>query len=232
MQNAEFYGRTQEELARRTQAEVQLTGLLREKELLLREIHHRVKNNLQIISSLLDLHSDAIRDTGVLALFKDSQHRIHSMALVHEILYQSPDLAWVDVGAYLQRLSAQLFRSYGVDARRITLRTHTDRVLLDIDQAIPCGLILNELLTNAFKYAFPEDRTGEVYVALHADPPQHVTIVVQDTGIGLPEGLDFRNTDSFGLQLVCLLAEQMEGTITLLREQGTTFTLTFPGKVP
>jgi PAS domain S-box-containing protein len=232
MQNAGLYGSAQEELARRTQAEAQLTALLREKELLLREIHHRVKNNLQIISSLLELQSDAIHDPGVLALFQDSQQRIHSMALVHEILYQSQDLGRVDVGAYLQSLSAQLLRSYSVDPQRVTLRSHMDRVLLDLNQAIPCGLILNELLTNAFKHAFPDGRVGEIHVALHTNPARQVTLMVQDTGIGLPEGLDFRHTDSLGLQLVCLLTEQLEGTITLARQEGTTFTLIFPPKLP
>jgi PAS domain S-box-containing protein len=232
MQNAVLYGRAQEELASRTQAEAQLTALLREKELLLREIHHRVKNNLQIISSLLELQSDTIQDPSVLALFNDSQQRIRSMALVHEILYQSQDLAQVDVGAYLQSLSVQLFRSYGVDAQRIALRTDMERVLLDIDRAIPCGLILNELLTNVFKYAFPEGRAGEIRLVLRADPARHVTLMVQDTGVGLPEELDFRYTESLGLQLVCMLTEQLGGTITLTRQGGTTFTLTFVAKLP
>jgi two-component sensor histidine kinase len=125
-------------------------------------------------------------------------------------------------------LSTQLFRSYGVDPQRIGLQTRLDRVSLDIDTAIPCGLILNELLTNAFKYAFPADQVGEVEVALSADAAQGVTLVVRDTGIGFPEGLDFRHTDSLGMQLVCLLTEQLDGTVALARQGGTTFTLTFP----
>ncbi len=228
IRNAQLYRAAQEEISRRAHVEEQLTASLQEKEVLLKEVHHRVKNNLQIISSLLELQSDAIHDPQLLALFRDSQLRIRSMALVHETLYQSQDLARFDVAPYVETLSVQLFRSYGADLQRITLQTEVDRVFLNIDSVIPCGLILNELLTNALKYAFPSGRTGEIQVALHADTDQRVTLVVRDTGIGFPEDLDFRHTNSLGLQLVCMLASQLEGTIELAREGGTRFTLTFP----
>lgn len=228
IQNAQLYRAAQEEISRRAQAEEQLTGSLQEQEVLLKEVHHRVKNNLQIISSLLELQSDAIHDPRLLELFRDSQSRIRSMALVHETLYQSQDLARFDVAPYVETLSVQLFRSYGADLQRITLRTEVERVVLNIDSVIPCGLILNELLTNAIKYAFPPGQTGEIRVALHVDADQRVTLVVQDTGIGFPEDLDFRHTDSLGLQLVSMLTTQLGGTIELEREGGTRFTLTFP----
>jgi PAS domain S-box-containing protein len=228
IQNAQLYWQAQEELAQRRQAEAQLTASLREKEVLLKEVHHRVKNNMQIVSSLLELQSDAIDDTVLLAPFRDSQDRIRSMALIHETLYQSQDLARVDLARYIHTLSAQLVRSYTVDPQRITIRIQVEPVILDIDQAIPCGLILNELLSNAFKYAFPQGRTGEVHVELHADTAQQAALVVRDNGIGFPDTIDFRHTESLGLQLVAMLTEQLQGTIALQRAGGTIFTLTFP----
>ena len=228
IQNAQLYRQAQEELTQRRQAEAHLTASLREKEVLLKEVHHRVKNNMQIVSSLLELQSDVIDDATLLAQFRDSQDRIRSMALVHETLYQSQDLARLDLARYIHTLSAQLVRSYSVDPQRITVQIQVEPVILDIDQAIPCGLILNELLSNAFKYAFPQNRTGAVHVALHADTAQQAALVVRDNGIGFPDEIDFRHTESLGLQLVAMLTEQLQGTIALERADGTTFTLTFP----
>jgi two-component sensor histidine kinase len=228
IQNAQLYRQAQEELAQRRQAEAHLTASLREKEVLLKEVHHRVKNNMQIVSSLLELQSDVIDDATLLAQFRDSQDRIRSMALVHETLYQSQDLARLDLARYIHTLSAQLVQSYSVDPRRITVQIQVEPVILDIDQAIPCGLILNELLSNAFKYAFPQNRSGAVHVELHADPAQQAVLVVRDNGIGFPDAIDFRHTESLGLQLVAMLTEQLQGTIALERAGGTTFTLTFP----
>ena len=228
IQNAQLYRQAQEELTQRRQAEAHLTASLREKEVLLKEVHHRVKNNMQIVSSLLELQSDVIDDATLLAQFRDSQDRIRSMALVHETLYQSQDLARLDLARYIHTLSAQLVRSYRVDPQRITVQIQVEPVILDIDQAIPCGLILNELLSNAFKYAFPQNRTGAVHVALHADTAQQAALVVRDNGIGFPDEIDFRHTESLGLQLVAMLTEQLQGTIALERADGTTFTLTFP----
>jgi PAS domain S-box-containing protein len=228
IQNAQLYRQAQEELAQRRQAEAQLTASLREKEVLLKEVHHRVKNNLQIVSSLLELQSDALDDAALLAQFRDSQDRIRSMALVHETLYQSQELARLDLARYIHTLSAQLVQSYNIDPQRISVRIQVDPIVLDMDQAIPCGLILNELLSNAFKYAFPQNRTGEVHVELHADTAQQAALVVRDNGIGFPDEIDFRHTESLGLQLVAMLTEQLQGTIALERADGTTFTLTFP----
>ena len=228
IQNAQLYRQAQEELAQRRQAEAQLTASLREKEVLLKEVHHRVKNNLQIVSSLLELQSDALDDAALLAQFRDSQDRIRSMALVHETLYQSQELARLDLARYIHTLSAQLVQSYNIDPQRISVLIQVDPVVLDMDQAIPCGLILNELLSNAFKYAFPQNRTGAVHVELHADTAQQAALVVRDNGIGFPDEIDFRHTESLGLQLVAMLTEQLQGTIALERADGTTFTLTFP----
>jgi PAS domain S-box-containing protein len=228
IQNAQLYRQAQEELAQRRQAEAQLTASLREKEILLKEVHHRVKNNLQIVSSLLELQSDALDDAALLAQFRDSQDRIRSMALVHETLYQSQELARLDLARYIHTLSAQLVQSYNIDPQRISVRIQVDPIVLDMDQAIPCGLILNELLSNAFKYAFPQNRTGEVHIELHADTTQQAALMVHDNGIGFPDEIDFRHTESLGLQLVTMLTEQLQGTITLERADGTTFTLTFP----
>ena len=228
IQNAQLYRQAQEELAQRRQAEAHLTASLCEKEVLLKEVHHRVKNNMQIVSSLLELQSDVIDDAALLAQFRDGQDRIRSMALIHETLYQSPDLARLDLAPYIHTLSAQLVRSYNVDPQRITIRIQVEPIVLDIDQAIPCGLILNELLSNAFKYAFPQNHTGEVHVELHTNTAQQAALVVRDNGIGFPDEIDFRHTESLGLQLVAMLTEQLQGTIALERADGTTFTLTFP----
>jgi PAS domain S-box-containing protein len=228
IQNAQLYRQAQEELAQRRQAETQLTASLREKEILLKEVHHRVKNNLQIVSSLLELQSDALDDAALLAQFRDSQDRIRSMALVHETLYQSQELARLDLARYIHTLSAQLVQSYTIDPQRISVQIQVTQVVLDMDQAIPCGLILNELLSNAFKYAFPQNRTGEVHIELHANTAQQAALMVRDNGIGFPDEIDFRHTESLGLQLVTMLTEQLQGTITLERADGTTFTLTFP----
>jgi PAS domain S-box-containing protein len=228
IQNAQLYRQAQEELAQRRQAEAHLTASLREKEVLLKEVHHRVKNNMQIVSSLLELQSDVIDDAALLAQFRDSQDRIRSMALVHETLYQSQDLARLDLARYIHTLSAQLVQSYNIDPQRITVRIQVEPVVLDIDQAIPWGLILNELLSNAFKHAFPQSYAGEVHVELHADTAQQATLVVRDNGVGFPDDLDFRHTESLGLQLISMLTEQLQGTVALERAGGTTFTLTFP----
>ena len=218
--NAQLYRQAQEELTQRRQAEAHLTASLREKEVLLKEVHHRVKNNMQIVSSLLELQSDVIDDATLLAQFRESQDRIRSMALIHETLYQSQDLARLDLALYIHTLSARLAQSYNVDPQRITVWLQVEPVILDIDQAIPCGLILNELLINAFKYAFPQNRTGEVHVELHADTAQQAGLVVRDNGIGFPDDIDFHHTESLGLQLVVMLTEQLQGTIALERADG------------
>ena len=209
------------------QAEEALKASLREKEVLLKEIHHRVKNNLQIISSLLSLQAGYSETTDHRAMFEDSQHRIQSMALIHEHLYQASDLARIDFGSYVQRLATELLRSYQHLASQVTLSTDTTEVFLGIDQAIPSGLVMNELVTNSLKHGFPDARPGHIHVALRASP-REVTLVVQDTGVGLPAGIDIRATESLGFQLVWALTEQIGGTLTVEQHGGTSVRLTFP----
>jgi PAS domain S-box-containing protein len=209
------------------QLEEQLRASLQEKEVLLKEIYHRVKNNLQVISSLLSLQAEMLQDREVLLAFQDCQARIQSMALVHEVLYQSSNLAQVNFGDYARRLAADLLRAQSVAPERIRLIVETDEVWLSAEKAVPCGLILNELLTNCVKHAFPAGRAGDIRIVLRADAEAQVTISVSDTGVGFPEGLDFRNAASLGMQLACLLTEQLGGTIDLERAEGTAFTIRF-----
>jgi PAS domain S-box-containing protein len=212
----------------RRQMEERLQASLSEKEVLLKEIHHRVKNNLQIVSSLLDLQADSLTDPQVRIIFEESQQRIQAMALIHESLYQSDDLAHIDAAQYISRLSARLGQAYAPLTERVTVKVQAEAVWLEVQTAIACGLILQELLSNGFKHAFSDGQSGEIQISLQVTPDQQAILTVRDTGVGFPEGLDFRTTDSLGLQLVCLLTEQLQGTIRLDRREGTAWTLTFP----
>jgi two-component sensor histidine kinase len=204
---------------------------LREKELFFREAHHRIKNNLQIIASLLSLQASYIPDPLIREMFMDSQDRVRSIALIHEVLSQSGDMGEIDFAAYIRELASQLTHIYSGESDRITLQLHLDDLLLDVNKATPCGLILNELLCNALKHAFPTGRGGEIRIDLKVDAARQVTLRVSDTGIGLPIELDFLNAESLGLQLISTLTEQLEGTLTLDRGNGTVFTLTFNGGI-
>jgi len=205
---------------------------LQEREVLLKEVHHRVKNNLQIIASLLSLQADTITDPALRAPLQDSQERVHAMALVHETLYQSQNLAQLEMAPYIHTLGTQLWQAYEGERRHIALRCQVDALGLALEQAMPCGLILTELLTNAFKYAFPPPQGGTIHVALHRVPAQQARLVVRDTGVGLPADLDWRHPGTLGLQLVEMLTEQLGGTLTFERLGGTTCTLTFPVLTP
>jgi two-component sensor histidine kinase/DNA-binding NarL/FixJ family response regulator len=220
-----------EELARviteRQHAEEQLKASLQDKEVLLREIHHRVKNNLQIISSLLALQSESITDRQALELFRESRNRVQSMARIHEKMYRSRDLVRIDFGEYIRSLASDLFRTYRVPGSAVQLDIDVTDVFLGIDTAIPCALILNELIANSLKYAFPPGRHGTIRVALHRDPDGRLVLTVSDDGVGFPGTLDFRTTRSLGLQIVTTLTKQLDGTIDLLDRTGTTFQLTF-----
>jgi PAS domain S-box-containing protein len=212
-------------------AEEQVQASLREKEILLKEIHHRVKNNLQIISSLLDLQAETVTDPRAREVFEESQHHIRAMALIHESLYQSRDMAHLDAADYLGRLSKQLFEAYQTPDKCIRLVLELESVLMEPNQAIPCGLLLNELLSNCLKHAFPDGQVGDIRVSLRVHEDQ-ISLSVHDTGVGFPEDLDFRQADSLGLQLVYLLSEQVGGTMTLEHTQGTTVTVTLPRHPP
>jgi two-component sensor histidine kinase len=216
------------DITTRKQAEDQLQAAMREKDILLREVAHRVKNNLQVISSLLHLQAGAIDDPRLGTLFQDSQERLHAMALVHDLLQQADNVARINLAHYAARLTDELARTYAIDPERITLEMELEDVWVGLDTATPCGLLLHELLTNCFKHAFPEGRTGRVRVALRTTAEQTLMLQVGDTGCGFPDDLDFRTTDSLGLQLVCALADQLQGRIALERAEGTHFLITFP----
>lgn len=211
-------------------AEEQLNASLKEKELLLREIHHRVKNNIQVISSMLSLQSEYIKEEKYRDMFRESQNRILSMALIHEKLYQSRDFTKIDFNDYVRDLVYDLFEYYGANTGNIALNINVENVSLGIDSAIPCGLIINELVTNSLKYAFPDGRKGELKISLSATNENMVELIISDNGIGIPEDLDFRNTQSLGLHLVTILVEnQLHGEINLDRSKGTEFRIKFKG---
>ncbi|MDZ7412966.1 MAG: PAS domain S-box protein [candidate division KSB1 bacterium] len=204
-----------------------LQASLREKEVLLKEIHHRVKNNMQVISSMLRLQSNYIEDPRTLELFNESQNRVRSMALIHEQLYRSDDLSRIDFGTYVRTLTSQVARSYESNAS-ISLRVEVEGIALGVDTGIPCGLIINELVSNAFKHAFRGRERGTICVRMWRSATD-IVLSVSDDGIGFPKEIDFRNTESLGLQLVTTLTDQLEGSIELKSEgQGTEFVITFP----
>lgn len=215
------------DITERKKAEEQNKEALREKEVLLREIHHRVKNNMQIISSLLNLQSQSLRDPEIKAMFRESQDRIRTMALVHEKLYQTSDLSRIDFAEYIRSLVAYLFRAYPTEAGRIQLKTDMDKTFLDINTSIPCGLIVNELVSNALKHAFPDERKGEIAIELRESEGGTLRLTVRDNGIGFPEGVDLRATDTLGLQIVTLLVDQIDGKLDVKRDRGAAFTVTF-----
>jgi PAS domain S-box-containing protein len=217
------------EISERKRVEEQIKASLQEKEVLLREIHHRVKNNLQVISSLLSLQAGHIKDKQILKAFTESQMRIRSMSLIHEQLYKSKDLARIDFSRYIRELTDNLKRSYGMTSSLVEFNIDVGRVSLGIDMAIPCGLIINELVSNSLKHAFPGGREGEISISLQgrATSLPNFVLTVSDNGIGFPKDLDFRNTESLGLQLVTVLVNQIGGTIELNRDSGTEFKITF-----
>jgi PAS domain S-box-containing protein len=199
--------------------------VLKEKELLLKEIHHRMQNSLQVTSSLLNLQSRSIKDKKAREKFKESQNRVKSMALIHEKLYQSGSLAEVDFSQYVKNLSNHLLLSYGLGSK-VKVMVEVDSVPMNIDKAIPCGLIINEIVSNSLKYAFADGRGGEIYIALKKDGGNYI-LTIGNNGIPFPKGVDFRKTESLGLQLVCALVDQLKGTIELHRGNGTEFKITF-----
>jgi two-component sensor histidine kinase len=227
IEHARLYEQARREIAERKAIEAQITASLAEKDVLLKEIHHRVKNNLQVISSLLYLQSRQIRDPANAEMFKESRHRVRSMALVHERLYQAPDLARVDFAEYVRSLISYLYQSYSVALDRVQVDVKVEPVDLGIDIAIPCGLILNELVTNALKHAFPPDSEGRIDVAFHHCDPDTFQLIVGDSGVGLPAGQEVWRDGSLGLQLVRTLVEQLGGSLHLDSGQGTRFSITF-----
>jgi PAS domain S-box-containing protein len=219
----------QQDITEHKQAEEQIKNSLKEKDVLLKEIHHRVKNNLQIVSSLLQMQSRRTQEPQAIEVLRDSKNRIASIALVHEKLYRSEDLANIDFGQYIPDLTTHLFDTYDVSSTTVSLNIQVDNISLQIDTAIPCGLIINELVSNSLKYAFPPPRKGEIQVQFYANNDNNLTLIIRDNGIGIPETFDIETTQSLGLTLVQGLVEQIEGTLELNRSQGTEFKITFPG---
>ena len=222
-----------EDTTERKHAELAVQSSLAEKEVLLREIHHRVKNNMQVISSLLNLQAKGIEDPRLGKMFQESQSRVRAMALIHEILYQSGHLARIDLGEYVTKLAESLVRMYGIEPDRIKLSVAAENVTLGIDDTVPCGLVINELLSNSLKYAFRDGRTGEIRIEAEPVMNDRIKLVVRDDGIGIPAEVDIRNTKTMGMRLVIGLVEsQLGGDVTLDRSEGTRFTITFTPTKP
>jgi PAS domain S-box-containing protein len=222
-----------EDITDRKMAEQQLQSSLEEKELLLKEVHHRVKNNLQVVCSIFSLQAQYIEDPKILGILVESQNRINAMALIHEKLYQSSNLAQINFTDYIRNLTSGLFASYSTQASRVTLRLHVNVNSLNLDTAIRCGLIINELMSNALKYAFPNGRSGEVSLGVQAISADQICLTVQDDGVGLPPGLDLSQTNSLGLRLVRILTRKLKGTLEIRptdpqNQLGTRFCIAFP----
>ena len=201
--------------------------LLKQKEVLLKEVYHRVKNNFAIISSLLHLQSSRLKDPEAISLFHESRDRVQTMALIHQQLYRSADLASVDFKSFIQQLVHNLYRSYVPDPSRIQLQENLEEIPVGVDKAIPCGLIINELMTNAFKYAFPDDRKGQVNIEFKYTDDKTVSLHICDNGIGLPKNTDFSKSDTLGMQIVHLLTQQINGELKVQRKKGTCIKIFF-----
>jgi two-component sensor histidine kinase len=216
-------------LRERKRSEEQLQASLLEKEVLLKEVYHRVKNNLQVISSLLSLQSEYIKDKQDIEIFQQSQQRIASMALIHEKMYQSPDLARINLREYVEDLVISLCTSYDRSASAIALSINIEEhILLGLDTAIPCGLIIHELVSNSLKYAFPVGRKGEISIEVKEIVAGKILLNVKDDGVGLPTNFNFADVASLGWQLVDALASQLTGNININSDIGVEFQITFP----
>ncbi len=224
------------DITERKRNEKLIKSSLKEKEVLLREIHHRVKNNLQIISTLLSMQADETDNEEIIEFYTESQNRIQTMALIHENLYKSSDISSISIKNYLNSLLNDIMYSYGVLNDRIKLEIDTEDYLLNIETAVPCGLIINELVSNSIKYAFPDDKNGIINVSLHEISLKHENggkkerkfkLTVKDNGIGLPNDFKIEKSTSLGLHLVTALTEQLEGNIKLEKKEGTTFIIVF-----
>lgn len=215
------------DITRRKMAENDIKASLHQKELLLQEIHHRVKNNLQIISSLLNLQEKYVEDEESVSVLQESKNRVLSMAMIHEMLYDSEDLRTINFFGYIQHLVYILFNSYGVNTNLLQLHLNVDEIYLNIETAVPCGLIISELVSNSLKYAFPGERHGNLSIDFHLENDDEFQLIIEDDGAGIPDDVDFRSTDSLGLRLVNSLVNQLDGTIELDSSRGTKFVIKF-----
>ncbi|MGA9118482.1 MAG: PAS domain S-box protein, partial [Bacteroidota bacterium] len=208
-------------------AEEKLKASLREKEVLLKEVHHRVKNNLQVVSSLISLQAEELKDAEARAALRESRQRVRSMALIHESLYRSENLASIRFKEYIDTVVKELRRSY--DKAGVSISVDVEPILLEIGSAVPCGLIINEILTNALKHAFPGGRQGSVFLRMRRSGASRIELVVEDNGVGFPEGIDYRKVTSMGMTLVMSLAQQLDADIRMENTGGTKYTVEFPG---
>jgi PAS domain S-box-containing protein len=215
------------DITERMQTEQALAAALAAKEVLLKEVHHRVKNNLQVISSLLNMQAELFSDPSLRDVLLQSRRRVESMAMIHERLYSTHDIDRVDFRQYVEALAHELFSAYAVNSKPVCLRLELDPISLELSQAIPCGLILNELVSNCLKYAFPNERSGELLITLRCVDDDLVKMRVADNGIGLPTDLDWRQSRSLGLRIVNILARQLMGTVHQELGAGADFSLIF-----
>jgi PAS domain S-box-containing protein len=224
---ARLLGGVSVDISEQVRTQKALSSALAAKELLLKEVHHRVKNNLQIISSLLSMQAQSLQDLAAAQALQDSQERVQCMALIHERLHLNDEPDRLDFREYAAKLARDLFYSYGVNSERIRLRFELEPISLGLNQAIPCGLILNELLTNSLKYAFPNERGGEVLVKLSWGGDEVVELTVADDGVGLPVDFDWKESQSLGLRIMNILGRQLDGTVRRAAGAGTVFSLVF-----
>ena len=214
------------DVTKRKNTEDLIKSSLHEKSILLQEIHHRVKNNMQIISSLLNLQTRYVNDQKAIDVLKESQNRVKSMAMIHEKLYLSKDLSHINFGDYIQSLVTNLFYSYNIEKTHIKPVLEVDNLNLNIDTAVPCGLIISELVSNCLKYAFPPGMNGEIFISLKFVDNKY-ELIIGDNGVGMSEKIDFNNLETLGLLLVNNLTEQLDGEMTVNRKQGTEFRIRF-----
>lgn len=215
------------DITERRRNQLSLENALQEKTVLLNEVHHRVKNNLQVISSLLNLQASHAKDAQVRDILQESQGRVKAMVLTHQLLYERKDFSRIDLGEYLGRLVQLLRVAHSSSANGVSLKLAVPKesVYLDLERAIPCGLLVNELSSNAFKHAFPDAGSGEIVIALNLLSPDEVELSVADNGIGLPPGFDMDTTRTLGLQLVPLFVDQLRGELSIESINGTRFAL-------
>jgi two-component sensor histidine kinase len=223
----EYYSTFATDISERKAAEEKVGTALAEKQALLMEIHHRVRNNLQVVISMLNIQARGMPDARMREAFMQVQNRIHSMALVHDGLYKSKNMASVDIGGYAERLGQHLLCALDVDPGRISIEMTAKELSLGIDTAVPLGLILNELLTNSIRHAFPDGRKGKISMTLDKTDEGMYWLTYSDDGVGLPRGIDIANAGTVGLQMVALLASQLSGALEIDRNGGTTIKLFF-----
>lgn len=216
------------DITERKKSEEKLKSSLREKEILLSEIHHRVKNNLQIIDSLIGMQSENVTNKQVLSAFQESQNRVRSIAMIHQILYESQDFSKVEIEHVMQILVENLTQSYGIGEDQVKINLDVASVHLPIDKSIPLGLIVNELISNILKHAFPRGKKGALFLKVRQNDSQEIEFVVEDNGIGIDENINLETTTSLGLSLVQTLVDQLGGTLDIHRSNPTRFSIVFP----